>query len=275
MILANHYRGGETDEAVLAAATSAHRLGMRVMLKPHIWVRGGQWIGEQQFASEADWQRWFQSYRVFILHYAALAESAHIEWLAIGTELQHASARDREGWHKLIGELRAAYHGRLTYAANWNEEGVVFWDLLDAVGVQEYEPVATRPDASLDELRAGWRKIAERLARLAKKTGKPILITELGYRATSNAALQPSTWPEHDPTARFDADAQARCYRAALETLLASPWCRGIYIWKWFTDSRDEEGPTDFSPAGKPAEKVLGELYRGSERLKAVIKSLR
>jgi hypothetical protein len=33
-------------------------------------------------------------------------------------------------------------------------------------------------------------------------------------------------------------------------------------VWKWFTDSRDESGPTDFPPTGKPAEAVLREFYR-------------
>jgi hypothetical protein len=89
-----------------------------------------------------------------------------------------------------------------------------------------------------------------------------VLITEIGYRATPDAALAPAAWPESSHAARYDGDAQAVCYRAALEALTAGSWCAGIYIWKWFTDSTDEEGPTDFSPAGKPAEKVLREFYR-------------
>jgi hypothetical protein len=259
--LANAHPGGESDDALAAASQQAHAAGMRVMLKPHIWIRHGEWIGAQVI-TDASWPRWLASYRVFILHYAELAEREKMEWLVIGTELSHAATRDRAGWARLIGEIRRAYHGKVTYAANWNEEGVVFWDLVDAIGIQMYEPPSDKRGASLDELRAGWKRIAARLDALAKKTGKPILVTELGYRATADAHVAPSTWPEAERNARFDGEEQARCFRAALEALVGARWCAGVYVWKWFTDSRDEQGPTDFSPAGKPAEKVMGELYR-------------
>jgi hypothetical protein len=257
--------GGESDAALAAETRQAHALGLHVMLKPHIWITDGEWIGEQDLDSDAAWARWFASYRAFILHYARLAEAEHMELLAVGTELARASVRDRPRWAALIAEVRAIYHGAITYAANWNEaERVVFWDLVDAVGVQEYEPPATHASATLDELRAGWRAIAVKLGALARTTGRPILVTELGYRPTPEAALAPSAWPERDGNPRYDGEHQARCYRAALEVLTRASWCRGIYIWKWFTDSTDESGPTDFSPAGKPAESVLGELYRAT-----------
>jgi hypothetical protein len=260
--LANRHRGGETDEAVAAAARQARALGMRVMLKPHVWIRGGDWIGKQVFASDDDFARWFDGYRAFITHYAALAEREKMEWLAIGTELGRAANRDRPRWQALIGELRRSYHGKLIYAANWDEDRVVFWDLLDAVGVQAYEPVVSSRGASDAELRAGWKRIGAKLEALARATGKLVIVTELGYRAAADAASSPHTWPENDRAAIFDGEHQARCYRAALETLLGAPWCGGVYVWKWFSDSSDEQGPSDFSPAGKPAEKVLGELYR-------------
>ena len=260
--MANHHAGGETDEAVASAARQAHAAGMRVMMKPHVWVASGAWIGEQKIESEAAWVRWFESYRSFILHYAQLAEQEKMEWLAIGTELSRASVRDRARWASLIAEIRRAYKGSITYAANWNEEGVVFWDLVDAVGVQAYEPPADKRGATLEELRAGWKRIGTKLEALAAKTGKKIIVTELGYRATPDAHLAPSTWPESERNARFDGDEQANCYRAALELLTNAKWCAGVYIWKWFTDGKDEHGPTDFSPAGKPAESVLGKMYR-------------
>ena len=260
--LANRFPGAETDEALAATTRAAHALGMRVMLKPHIWTRHGEWIGEQQLPDEAAWSRWLSSYRVFILHYAELAEREHMELLVIGTELVQASRRDRPFWHKLIADIRGLYHGRLTYAANWDEDGVCFWDLLDAVGVQEYEPPVSREGATVEELRAGWQRIAAKLAALAKKTGKPVLITELGYRPIREAATAPSTWPEASK-GHYDPEMQATLYRVALEALRKVPEVRGVYIWKWFTDSRDEDGPTDFSPAGKPAENVLRLFFGG------------
>ena len=259
ILWSNHW--GESDEALAAQTRQAHALGMQVILKPHIWIRGGKWIGEQTLPDDAAWARWFASYRAFILHYAELAQAQKMDALVVGTELKQASRRDRETWKQLLGAVRAAYHGTLLYAANWDEaDQVVFWDLVDEVGVQEYQPPAERPHPTVAELRAGWSRILQRLQALAQKTRKPIVLTELGYRATADAAAHPAAWP--DGSAAYDGDAQADCYRAALEALSGHAWLRGVYIWKWFSDSHDEEGPTDFSPAGKPAEKVLRELYR-------------
>jgi hypothetical protein len=258
---------GESDEALAATTRQAHALGMRVMLKPHVWIRGGAWIGDQELADDAAWARWLESYRAFILHYAQLAAREKMESLAIGTELKRATPRDRDKWAALIRDLRAAYHGTITYAANWDEaEHVVFWDLVDEVGVQEYEPPTGKRGATLADLRAGWTRIVAKLAALHQRTKKPIVITEIGYRATPDAALAPATWPESTPSAKYDGQTQADCYRAAFEALQGKPWLRGVYLWKWFSDSQDESGPTDFSPAGKPAEKVLQEFYIRARR---------
>src|SRR5262249_31116170 len=124
------------------------------------------------------------------------------------------------------------------------------------------EPPVDQRGATLADLRAGWTRIVAKLEMLAHRTGKPIVITEIGYRAMPDAGMAPSIWPEANPDTSYDGEAQANCYRAALESLRGPPWLRGVYIWKWFSDSHDESGPSDFSPAGKPAERVLGELYR-------------
>ena len=263
VILATARGGAETDAALAAQTRQAHALGMRVVLKPHVWIRGGAWIGAMTLPDDAAWARWLDSYRQLIVHYARLAEAEHMEALVLGVELARASVRDRPRWAAIIGEVRAVFHGRLLYAANWDEaDHVVFWDLVDAIGVDEYQPLAKKPHATLAELRAAWRPVVAHLGALAARWHKPIVITEIGYRARADAATDPSLWPEADAAAPYDGAAQATCYRAALEALTAARFVRGIYVWKWFTDSGDEQGPTDFSPAGKPAEQVLGEFYR-------------
>jgi len=159
--------------------------------------------------------------------------------------------------------VRKVFHGALTYAANWDEaEHVPFWDALDYVGVDEYAPIATKSGAREPELCSAWNVLAKDLEALSKRTGKRILLTELGYRATRDAAMAPATWPENDPNPAFDPAHQASCFRAAMQALWGKPWLAGIYVWKWFTDSHDEDGPTDFSVADKPAEAVMGEFYR-------------
>lgn len=254
---------GESDERLAREAARAHGLGMKVVLKPHLWLRGGAWQGDLTWADAAAWTRWWDSYRAFARHYAELAERESFDLYVIGTELKSATARDPAAWRKLIAEIRTLYHGQITYAANWDEaDRVRFWDALDLIGVQAYQPIATHPNPTLDELRAGWRTVAARLAALAAREKKRIVLTELGYRPVPGAGMDPSAWPERDRDPRYDPAAQERCYRAAFEAVWGRPWLHGIYLWKWFTDSHDEQGPTDFSPAGKPAEKVIDEFYR-------------
>jgi hypothetical protein len=253
----------EGDARLQQEVAHAHSLGMKVMLKPHIWLRDGDWPGSLKWENEEAWRRWFTSYRNFVLHYAALAERDHYDLFVLGTELKSATACDQQCWRALIEDVRHTFRGPLTYAANWDEaEHVPFWDALDYVGVDEYAPLAKKGGSRETELCMAWDTLAKGLEALSRRTGKRIILTELGYRARRDAAVAPATWPEKDPSPQFDPEHQASCFRAALKTLWGKPWLAGIYVWKWFTDSRDEQGPTDFSFADKPAESVLGDFYR-------------
>ncbi len=255
--------GGESDERMRADVNRAHALGMKVTLKPHLWIRHGEWQGDLKWPDDEAFRRWFASFRAFALRYAALAEQDHYDLYVIGTELKSATARDPAAWRALIAEVRKVYKGPLTYAANWDEaEHVAFWDALDFIGVDAYAPLTRTPGAKDAELCVAWGGLAKALGALSLRVGKPILLTELGYRATRDAAMAPATWPESDPNPHYDPGHQAACYRAAYDALWGKPWLAGIYVWKWFTDSKDESGQTDFSPAGKPAEAVMGDYYR-------------
>ena len=252
----------EADDRLQREVTQAHAIGIKVALKPHIWIRNGEWAGSIAWANDEAWRRWFASYRAFALHYAMLAERDHYDLFVLGTELKSATARDSAAWRSLIADVRNVFHGQVTYAANWDEaERVPFWDALDYIGIDEYAPIANNGGAKEPELCSAWSVLAKGLEALSQRTGRRILLTELGYRATRDAALAPATWPENDSSPHFDPEHQAACFRAALQTLWGRPWLAGVYVWKWFTDSRDEQGPTDFSIAGKPAEAVMGEFF--------------
>jgi hypothetical protein len=102
---------GESDSGLVQTAAWARQLGMRTLLKPHLWVRHGQWVGELAMTSEADWQRWFASYQEFILHYARLAAAEGFDALAIGTELAATTHRSAD-WRRIIAAVREVYPGR-------------------------------------------------------------------------------------------------------------------------------------------------------------------
>ena len=73
-----------TDESIIHAIDTAHSLGMKVMLKPHldiVDISSGTWRGEVACISEPDWKAWFESYRDFILHYARIAQDQNVDML--------------------------------------------------------------------------------------------------------------------------------------------------------------------------------------------------
>ncbi len=271
---------GERDEGLEKTARWARELGIRTLLKPHLWLPPGEkWRAELEMTSEEDWQRFFSDYRTFILHYARLAERVGMEGLVIGTELHRAAVLKPDEWRRVIREVRAVYSGRLTYAANWHREfeDVTFWDALDWIGVQAYFPLST-DDArtSLADLKAGWAPHLEALRRVQRKFGKPLLFTEIGYKSTPGATRQPWVWLERSgwAAAEVDLGIQERAYTAFFETFWREPWFAGAYFWKW-TPVREALGPEfvllesrppgsdpDFSPQFKPAERVLRAWYR-------------
>ena len=244
--------GSETDARLGEETRAAHRRGLKVALKPHLWLDGGAWQGALAWRDDDSFRRFFASNRELLLGYARLAERERIDLVVIGTELKSATQRDPAAFRALITAIRGVYKGPLTYAANWDvAESISFWDALDYIGVDAYQPLLTKPGATVEELREAWRPITLRFAALSGREKRPIVLTELGYRASPDAACDPSAWPEHDRAPRFDPEHQARCYRAALLALDGQPWLAGVFVWKWFTDSADEQGPTDCSPAGR------------------------
>ncbi|HEU5181318.1 MAG TPA: hypothetical protein VFW45_11025 [Candidatus Polarisedimenticolia bacterium] len=263
---------GETDEGLAATALAARKAGVRTLLKPHLWVAGWHdsvWSGEIAMRSPSDWEAWFRSYRKFILHYAELAEKHSFEALAVGTELQGTTLGHEAEWRALIGEVRRAYRGKLTYAANWDHEfeALPFWDALDFAGVQAYFPLTDKADPTLQDLLDGWKGPVALLEKVAQQHRRDVVLTEVGYRSADRAAVQPWLWKTGD---RINLDLQARCYEAMFRAVWRKPWLKGIYAWKWFPGFDVSKSAADdgFTPQGKPAEATL-RLWYASSRLPA------
>jgi hypothetical protein len=253
---------GETDEGLSRTADWARALGIRTLLKPHLWVRHGGWSGDIAMADANEWARWFASYEAFILHYARLAESRHFEALAVGAELARATEHTAE-WKRLIARVRAVYHGRLTYCANWDREveRIGFWSDLDFIGVQAYYPLANGDHPSRAPIDESWRRIARRLEALAHRTGKPIVFTEVGFKSQSGALAEPWRW---EAAGAVDTLLQRDAYASMFEALWDEPWFAGTFVWKWHPSiARHPRDPRDFTPQGKPALAVIRRYYAG------------
>ncbi len=253
---------GETDEAVRGVIAQAHSLGMRVLLKPHLWLRPPEWPGSIHQDSDVRWAAWFAAYRAFILHYAAMAESTHAEMLCIGNELTIASQREAE-WRALIADVRKVYRGRLTYGANLEEVfDVPFWDALDAIGLSAYFPLSEEASPSRATIESGWRPIAKRLEELSGRTHRPILITELGYASRDFATEKP--WEESGQ--RVNLQLQADAFAAFFSAVWTQPWLEGAFLWKWesYPDHADAN-EMEFAFEHKPAERVIGDAYAAAD----------
>ncbi|MEO0325531.1 MAG: hypothetical protein AAF447_21415 [Myxococcota bacterium] len=251
---------GETDERLVGEIRAAHGLGLKVLLKPHLWVGRGAWRAEIDPGTTEGWRRWQASYGAFLQHYAELASREGVALLAVGTELRSSALRFPDWWRRLVRQVRAVYDGELTYAANWDEaEQVTFWRDLDYVGVNFYPSLAETPEDPEDAKRRRLEAALDRLDALAARTGRPLLLTEVGYKSCRGTEVRPYEWTERirDGDAPDEA-AQARAYRRLLRAVAQRPHIRGVYVWKWFTDPASrEEGPLGFSPRGKPAEDEL------------------
>ncbi len=251
----------ESHTGIRTLARQADALGMGLILKPHIWVGGydeAQNRSEIGFESAVRWRKWEAEYRQFLMTYARLAAEVDADVLVLGTELTRAATERPDFWRELASDARTVYDGELTYAANWHDEYrlIEFWGALDYVGVQAYFPLANESDPSFKRLQVRWRSHRERLLQVHRRTGIPVLFTEIGYRSAPSAAEAPWRWPEKEKGVPPDSALQARCYRAFLSTMEGAPWFAGAIVWKWHPDTNDQR-PTAFTPQGKPAERVL------------------
>lgn len=231
---------GEADKGLIHTTKIAKENGVKVMLKPHIWLRSddGKWRSDIAMKSEADWRAWFANYEVMIMHYARLAEQLNIESLCIGTELHQTTKQHPDKWRELIKKIRSVYTGDLTYAANWYREyeDVTFWDALDYIGIQGYFPLSNTDDPSKSELITSWTKHKKNIIKVAQEFNKKVVFTEIGYKNTADSAKEPWTWPQHMDNNNVVAsnEMQVKLYEAMFESLYHEEWVDGFFIWKWF-----------------------------------------
>jgi hypothetical protein len=258
LVYLNRRPESETDTGLVHAVRRAHAHGMTVLYKPHIWVGRDSWPGDIAMASEADWAAWWGSYRRYVLHHALLAGWSGADLFSVGCELAKTTGRTAD-WRDLIAAVRLLYPGRLTYAANWGGdlEKVAFWDRLDLAGVDAYYPLSADPKADAAQLAAGGKAVASHLEAEARRAGKPLLLTEVGFAAHTGAWLAP-----HLEGGTYSEEDQAAAYAALFAALDHRPWLAGTFLWKTFSgdEGRGRERP-DFRFLGRRAEAEVRKYY--------------
>ncbi len=252
---------GETDEGTVRAVVDARSLGMTAMVKPQIWVGGGASVGDLAMKDERSWPVWFASYRRFIVHHAVVAEAAGVDLFCAGSELMSTEAHEKQ-WREVFAVVRLATGAPLVYAANWaaNAPRATFWDALDAIGVDFYDPLAKAEKASDAALEQGVRAAVRPVADLAARAGKPVIFTEAGYAALRSAWIAPRDEDASRPAAGEDA---ARAIAAVYRALARESWWKGVYWWKALSDGKvARPGDRGFNFVGTPSEKAIADGFR-------------
>ena len=258
------------DSSFMTCIDSLKGKGFHIMIKPHIWLfnsSNGKWRSDISHSDEEDWKTWSKSYAEFILHYAKMSELLDADIFCLGTEL-HQTVKDHpKFWSQLIKDVRNIYNGKITYAANWNEEveDVSFWSELDFIGIQAYYPLTKKDDPSVKELLSGWKSHVQQIEKIHNKYNKPVLFTEIGYKSTTDAAIEPWQWADglSNLITKVSNRTQANCYEAFFRTFWKEEWFAGVHFWQWHARHEPSrgQGSINFTPQQKPAENIMAKWF--------------
>lgn len=278
--------GTETDAGVVRAIRAARRNGLRVVLKPHVDPDDGNFRGT--YAPD-DVAAWFADYKRMLLHYARMAQREGVDMLCIGTELasldRPAHARQ---WNDIIAAVKTVYTGKLTYAAlDESVETIPFWDQLDYIGVDAYVELGDGTALTVAEAMESWLVATTwweaelnpdgspmgTFEAFAERLGKPLLMTEVGWRNVDGGTRTPGDW--QTGTVRDDAE-QAVAYEAFFRAWAgntgggSAPWMAGALLWNWEPRTHPLRSPyvdpTGYTPQDKDALAVVRHWLRASPR---------
>ena len=262
---------GESPTGAQTSIDHAKSLGLKIMIKPHIWVRGQGWPGDFELHTEEDWITWEKDYTAYILTYAKIAQEKQVELFCIGTEYRKLVAQKPDAWRRIIKKVRSEYSGKITYAANWdNYENVDFWDELDYIGIDAYFPLDEAKNPTVDGINRSWKPTKDSLSAFSDRWNRPILFTEYGYQSVDYAAA--GHWKHNQDTLDVNYLAQANAYESLYQTFWDEEWFKGGFLWKWHVrsnidiDQRRRQRSRNylekrFTPQGKLAEEVIKEWY--------------
>jgi len=257
----NRQYWGESIAGVRTNIKQAHSAGLKVMLKPQVWM-SGSWIGDFDLTTDEEWKIWEADYKKYLMYFVKVAAEENAEMICIGTEYRNAVKKRPDFWFALIKDIRTQYKGQLTYCANWDDyEQVAFWKELDFVGMSGYFPLSEAQNPTIAELQKSWKPIKDKLKKYSSKMGKPILFTEYGYRSMEQPAWR--SWEKENQPVVTNHDGQANAYEALYKTVWQENWFAGGFAWKWYSSFRrmDPANNNDWTPQNKKAQEVMKAYY--------------
>jgi len=260
---------GEKIEGIETCILEAKNQGLKVMLKPQVFIGGG-WIGEMDFDTEAKWKTWEINYRKFILEYLNVAVKHNVEMFCVGTEFNIAVVKREKFWKELIKEFRLTYKGQLTYSANWDSyDKVGIWKELDFVGISSYFPLSDAKNPTVGLLVKEWKPIVRKLKAFSSSQKKKIIFTEYGYMSVDGCAGKAWEIEKAKHNLNINHFAQSNAYDALWTSLVNEEFWAGGFLWKWFPEGMGHEGypEKDYSPQDKPAEQVIKKWFNQNKKI--------
>lgn len=254
---------GEKVDGVEECIKMCKAQGIKIMIKPQIWVRG-KWIGDLDYKTDAEWEKWENQYKNYLMAYVKVAVKTNADMICIGTEIRNSVAKRPQFWKGLIKEIKKTYKGKLTYSANWDDYSKIsFWKDLDYIGISSYYPLVATKTPTVKELVSKWEPIKRELGRYSKRFEKKILFTEYGYLTVDGCTGKTWELEKNLKSLPKNEEAQKNAYEALYSVFWKEDFWAGGFIWKWFPDGMGHEGQPDkdYTPQGKLAESVVKRWY--------------
>ena len=261
-----------TSEASLSKAVAEFKSrGLKVLLKPMVDVKTGDWRGQIPPSSA-----WFAEYQRWIGDWAQKATDLGADAFSVGCEFKATVQTPGWSgeWRAIVDEVRAKYAGPITYAANHDSyQDIDWWDAVDYVGIDAYFPLTPLRDPTLGLLEASWATRADLIeAWVAALNGtlpegeeKQVLFTEVGYTFFDGTNMAPYVagplYYDAHGNPVVDLDEQAECYWAAMSQTMERDWMAGYYWWIWDTQPGGDHLYNYYTPQGLPAGVVLKRFY--------------
>ena len=250
-----------TDQQLKAAIQLAHQLGLRVIVKPQVIVRGS-WAGGIKFSDSKKLSQWFENYAGEIIRYAEIAEAERVEAFVIGTELKGVSRESH--WPGLIERLRKVYHGKLTYSAHGVDdvESFPYWHLLDMISLTLYPSLGDTDDYLKMVVHVEYALYKLRKA-VERHVGKPVWLTEIGMPSAEGFAERPWAWVAlNNPRVHPDVMLQTKATAIWLDQVRRAEWIDGVFFWLWYSDpAAGGLQDRDYTVQNKPAEIIIRQQW--------------
>ena len=253
-----------THDEIEDIATRAKSRGLDVILKMHVDALDWPFGGKGRYAIKPSAVLW-KHYIDFATDTARIAEKINAKMLFIGTETHNLTKTNPANWVPVIQAVQQIYSGPISYAASFNGKAnfsasewatpkscgacaVKIWDQVDYIGFEPYAGLTLNKDPTLEEMKAGVRKIIDKvIIPLSEKHNKRIILPELNFYSFDGVNSNPISLD----TSRYrveqmppDHEEQSMAYQAWLEVLNEADYQDkfvGVILWGGYLREESEK----------------------------------